>query len=460
MAPAKTGKGRVITQDELSKHNLPEDAWVAVRDKVYDITDWVAKHPGGVDPLALNAGKDMTILFECYHTPRHKKLLEKYYIGEFGHSEYPTFPVQSEFYQEMKGQVMDHFKKKGYAHNYSPQIFVNTFFLLAGLFGSWYLAATTYAFSPIGLLLAAFSGVCSAFICFQPVHEGSHFATTKNPYVHRALGSLLDFCNGGSYYIWLHQHFLGHHPFTNVIFGQAPFAAADPDVLTNDPDMRRITPKQKWYDHYQYQHLYVPVLYAFLSIKFRIGDFVMLFSTKMNGPVRINPMPLWHKFAFWAGKITWFSYRIVGTALLCGSWWRAFVLYCVYDAVLSYVLAFVFQVNHVVPQADWPEVDPKTGKVPMDWAALQVRTTIDYSHDDKLVHFLTGGLNYQTVHHLFPFVSQVHYIDLGNIVKAACKKHDVKYNYAKDYPAALKSHIQHLKNLGDKIKYSEVFEIG
>ena len=32
---------------------------------------------------------------------------------------------------------------------------------------------------------------------------------------------------------------------------------------------------------------------------------------------------------------------------------------------------------------------------------------MDYAHDSKLVTFLSGALNYQVTHHLFPGVSQV-----------------------------------------------------
>lgn len=454
MAPTA---GKNITQAELNKHNRANDCWVAYRGKVYDLTPWVAKHPGGEDPLALNAGRDFTVLFECYHDPRHKKMMEKYYIGEFtGDVEYPTFPEPSKFYLEMKEDVAAYFKKQGYSQKYAPKIFLSAAFLVFTTFYMWYLSTQTT--SALAYLYAAISGVAGAFICFQPVHEGSHFATTGNPWVHRALGSLLDFCNGGSYYIWLHQHFLGHHPFTNVTEGHGDHSAVDPDVLTNDPDARRITPRQKYFGHYQWQHIYVPFVYCFLSIKFRIGDVKMLYGTKMNGIVRINPPPFYHEFVFWAGKAFWFSYRIIGTALLTGSLWRAFTLYCVYDAVMSYVLALVFQVNHVVPQADWPEVDPKTNHVDMDWAEMQVRTTMDYSHNNSLVHYLVGGLNYQTIHHLFPYVSQVHYIALGDIVKAKCKKYDIKFNYVPTYKDALMSHISHLKQMGNKLKATEMMK--
>lgn len=38
---------KVITLDSLSKHNTEADCWIAVHQKVWDITDFVAEHPGG-----------------------------------------------------------------------------------------------------------------------------------------------------------------------------------------------------------------------------------------------------------------------------------------------------------------------------------------------------------------------------------------------------------------------------
>jgi cytochrome b involved in lipid metabolism len=52
-----------VTISELRRHNTPQDAWMALRGKVYNITPYLAYHPGGVDELMLGAGKDGTKLF-------------------------------------------------------------------------------------------------------------------------------------------------------------------------------------------------------------------------------------------------------------------------------------------------------------------------------------------------------------------------------------------------------------
>ena len=59
----------------------------------------------------------------------------------------------------------------------------------------------------------------------------------------------------------LTQHVLGHHPYTNV-------DGADPDIQTADEpatDIRRIKWTQKYLTVYVYQHVYVPLVYCFVS---------------------------------------------------------------------------------------------------------------------------------------------------------------------------------------------------
>ena len=35
--------------------------------KVYDVSKFLARHPGGKDMLLMGAGRDVTIVFETYH---------------------------------------------------------------------------------------------------------------------------------------------------------------------------------------------------------------------------------------------------------------------------------------------------------------------------------------------------------------------------------------------------------
>ena len=71
--------------DDVARHCAKDDAWVIVGDGVYDITEWIPRHPGGSIPLVQYAGRDMTDAFRAYHSPNGKaaKTLNAYRIGDF-----------------------------------------------------------------------------------------------------------------------------------------------------------------------------------------------------------------------------------------------------------------------------------------------------------------------------------------------------------------------------------------
>jgi len=142
----------------------------------------------------------------------------------------------------------------------------------------------------------------------------------------------------------------------------------------------------------------------------------------------------------------------------------------------SYYLAFVFQVSHVVPQVGWPQhSENKQEKalhneenaekseddyeseehVPLgvqvldvDWAEAQLLTTIDYGHGSPLTAFLSGGLNYQVTHHLFPGISQAHYPAIAPIVKQTAEEFGLTYIVLPNFKDAFLSHIEYLRVMG------------
>lgn len=72
-----------ITVAELAKHNSPDDCWVVIHKRVYDVTNFMKSHPGGWLPVKAFAGKiDASDAFEGYHPARvHKTLLPSMFIG-------------------------------------------------------------------------------------------------------------------------------------------------------------------------------------------------------------------------------------------------------------------------------------------------------------------------------------------------------------------------------------------
>jgi monoamine oxidase len=71
---------------QIRKHNTEKDAWVSYKGKVYDITQWISKHPGG-HVFSSVLGRDMGGVFEAVgHSSAAINILEKYYIGKVRYS--------------------------------------------------------------------------------------------------------------------------------------------------------------------------------------------------------------------------------------------------------------------------------------------------------------------------------------------------------------------------------------
>lgn len=106
-----------FTWQEVAKHNSAESAWVIVRGRVYDVTGFLDKHPGGREMLLLAAGRECTDLFEMYHAlvDKPEKYLASYDIGAaVGPPEFTPFPEDTTgFWDTLKSRVKAHFKNTG-----------------------------------------------------------------------------------------------------------------------------------------------------------------------------------------------------------------------------------------------------------------------------------------------------------------------------------------------------------
>ncbi|VDM26312.1 unnamed protein product [Toxocara canis] len=69
---------------ELKRHTTVDDCWVLLEDKVYDVTEYLSFHPGGVDELMRAAGCDGTRLFNKYHAwINQDTMLKACFVGYF-----------------------------------------------------------------------------------------------------------------------------------------------------------------------------------------------------------------------------------------------------------------------------------------------------------------------------------------------------------------------------------------
>ena len=68
-----------VSAEEVAKHNTDKDCWVIIGDDVFDVTGFLADHPGGKKAIMLYAGKDATEEFDMLH---NRKVIQKYGIKQ------------------------------------------------------------------------------------------------------------------------------------------------------------------------------------------------------------------------------------------------------------------------------------------------------------------------------------------------------------------------------------------
>lgn len=98
-APLLSNSGESWSMDDIAKHCSREDCFLALYGQVFNITDFISKHPGGETILLTNAGKDVTEKFERIHASSGGfDLVEKWCpgsrVGMVKNYEGPSPPVK------------------------------------------------------------------------------------------------------------------------------------------------------------------------------------------------------------------------------------------------------------------------------------------------------------------------------------------------------------------------------
>ena len=61
---------KIYTKEEVLEHKTINDCWIIIKNKIYNITNYLTIHPGGKNILLQIAGKDCT---EYFNNINHSK---------------------------------------------------------------------------------------------------------------------------------------------------------------------------------------------------------------------------------------------------------------------------------------------------------------------------------------------------------------------------------------------------
>lgn len=348
-----------------------------------------------------------------------------------------SFSGGTELQELLRERVDRHFQQSGRSRRDVGEWYWKTATILL-VFASSYTALVFFASSwwqavPLAIVLA-FSVVG---IGFNIMHDGGHGAVSRHRLVNRLMAHSADIV-GGSSYLWRWKHGVLHHHYANIT-GQDTDIAAGP--------LARFTPHQRRYVHQRWQHWYVWLLYGLMAIKWHFFDD---FRVLVRGRIGPHPIPRPRGMDLtWliVGKVAFFT-----LAFAIPLWQHSFAVvawtYLLFAVIVGLSLSIVFQLAHCVEDAEFPLVASDARTVDASWAVHQLETTVNFSRGDRLVTWLTGGLNHQIEHHLFPEISHCHYPDVAGIVRDTCAEYGIRYREHASIWAGLRSHVRWLKRMG------------
>nr|AZL94116.1 delta-6 desaturase [Tor tambroides] len=407
------GRFGTYTWEEVQKHTKSGDQWIVVERKVYNVSQWVKRHPGGLRIIGHYAGEDASEAFTAFHPDLQlvRKYMKPLLIGELEASE----PSQD---RQKNGALVEDFRalrermEAEGCFKTQPLFFIlhlGHILLLEAiaLMLLWHFGTGWINTAIVAVLLATAQSQAGWL-----QHDFGHLSVFKtsrwNHLVHKfVIGHL----KGASAGWWNHRHFQHH---------------AKPNVFTKDPD--------------------VNMLNAFVVGKVQPVEY---------GVKKIKHLPYnhQHKYFFFIGPPllipVYFQFQIFHNMVSHGLWvdlvWcisyyvRYFLCYTQFYSVFWAVVLFNFvrfmeshwfvwvtQMSHIPMNIDYDEHQ--------DWLSMQLVATCNIEQS-SFNDWFSGHLNFQIEHHLFPMMPRHNYWRAAPHVRALCDKYGVKYQEKSLYEA-------------------------
>ncbi|XP_030880702.1 acyl-CoA 6-desaturase isoform X1 [Leptonychotes weddellii] len=242
--------------EEIQKHNLRTDKWLVIDRKVYNITKWSSRHPGGQRVIGHYAGEDATDAFLAFHRDLDfvRKFMKPLLIGELA----PEEPSQD---HGKNPQITEDFRAlRKAAENMNLFKSNHLFFLL--------LLAHIIVMESIAWFIIFYFGngwiptIITAFVLATSQaqagwlqHDYGHLSVFKksawNHVVHKFI---IGHLKGASANWWNHRHFQ-HHAKPNI-FGKDPDVNMLHVLVLGESQPVEYGKKKLKYLPYNHQHKY------------------------------------------------------------------------------------------------------------------------------------------------------------------------------------------------------------
>lgn len=345
-----------------------------------------------------------------------------------------------QFFATLRKRVDEYFKKNNLSRKANATMVVKTIVLMCAYILPF---IAIVVFGPpfwVCLLLWAVMGTGLAGIGMSVMHDANHGAYTHSEVSNRWIGYSLNLL-GGATENWKYQHNVLHHTYTNV-------AGMDEDI---DPKViLRFSPHAKHHEPHRYQWYTAFFFYSILTLYWVVAKDLVQYKRYKRIGLNKNQAKANRE---WFIRVTIFKLVYLAVMFLLPTlvaglpFYQALIGWIVMHLVAGTILSVVFQLAHVVEETHFPLPNAE-GNMENTWAVHQLRTTLNFSRDNKFLSWYLGGLNYQIEHHLFTGICHVHYPAISHIVKDTATEFGIEYLEKKTFWQALVSHVRLLKKLG------------
>lgn len=343
------------------------------------------------------------------------------------------------FAKQLKQEVNEYFQSTG-----KKKTGESAFFIKVPVVFALYLAPYfVLLFLPVnvvtGWLLCMCMGLGMAAIGLVVMHDANHHNATDIKWLNKALSYSMTLL-GGSPVLWRIQHNVLHHTYTNI-------AHHDEDL--HAISLLRFTPCTPHRKAHQFQHLYAAIFYSLLTINWAgYDDYLQLKRYRNKGLLTSQKANYTQEvFGITFTKLFYFGYLIAAPMLFTDfAWWQVLLGFLTMHLTAGLLLSLIFQSAHVTDTAKFLAEDNRS--IEQNWLVHQLETTRNFGINSAWFTWITGGLNHQIEHHLFPNVSHVHYAAISPIVKRVAAEFAIPYQESTSFYTAVKSHFSFLKQLG------------
>jgi len=403
------------TMAQVAEKCNPDEIWIIIDGRVYDITKYIDKHPGGQIVLLRMGGKDCTDVFANYHQARiYNSMLPPFLIGEV--TDMPVYQHVEDF-----RAVRQELLRRGLFET-SKVFYRNIFLWLASLFLSslyFSLACTSTTSHMIGALFMGafwqqFAGVG---------HDLGHSSISHNFYTDHYIGSLFGCMFMGISTGWWKRSHNTHHVVCNSIDG-------DPDIQ-HFPIMA-VNPKcieKPFWSTYHNRLMVMDKLTKFFVSNQHLIFFPLMMVARFNLYAQSWILVCNHKQvkmynrALEACSLSIFMTWLLSVALCMNTWTES-----VAWVLVSHAVGGLLHIQIVISHWAMETYHGSAYNGPDDeWYKMQLKTTMNVDCYEWM-DFFHIGLQFQIEHHLFPMLPRHNLREARKLVKAVCHKHDIHYH--------------------------------